>query len=116
MSFQEEKAALLKTLQMIEKRSPGEWTITFVDDGEERLPAAGKTLEEIVADASAVDMSHIFFQHRHAQLGSNGKPRNHYMMLVWGNSPAELIADHTIGDGFDEALDAVHEQLFPEWH
>lgn len=65
------------------------YDVVFVNDGEERHDITSETpLSEIVELATAVDESAITIRSR-----SEGHILSFY--LVFGNSPEELIADHT---------------------
>lgn len=59
-----------------------------VDDGEESHSIADGSVEEVIELATAVDESSITFKGK-----ASGKIIRFY--LVFGNSPEELIADHT---------------------
>lgn len=59
-----------------------------VDDGEEIYDAAGVSIAEVIERATAVDESLIRFKGR-----TSGKLIS--FLLVFGNSPEEVIADHS---------------------
>ena len=100
-----EKLGLLKMLQHLELNG---WVVTHVDDGEELIKADNKALAEVVDDAAAVELANIRFSKAEG-LGTGT------IMLVWGNSPIELIADHTTNHGFDEAVDAAQRSVWPNY-
>ncbi len=105
--FNQEQQTLLKTLEKMQDKG---WHVAAISDGEQYEPVKlGMTLRDVVEDASAVEMSWIQFKRA-------GLNKNHTILLVWGNDERgyELIADHSEGDGFDEALGEIQHELFPE--
>lgn len=100
-----EKAGLLGVLEHLKGQG---WVVRHVDDGEEEIDAEGKTLAEVIEDAAAVELAHI----RLSRVDGAGTGT---LMLVWGNSPIELIADATTNHGFDEALDAAQRSVWPNY-
>lgn len=70
------------------------WHAIEVDDGGEepaikRTYDVGLSADEVVEAAFAVDEARIIF--------SNGERRSHWVALVFGNSPEEVIADYSYG-------------------
>ena len=63
------------------------------------------TIDEAVDFASAVDISKVYFD-------KDGKGA--VVLLVWGNSPEELVADASMAHDFDKDLDAATGEVFPE--
>ncbi|MNG23991.1 hypothetical protein D3C84_1086630 [compost metagenome] len=59
-----------------------------------------------------MELAHIRFSKGAGANGANGAGT---LMLVWGNSPIELIADHTTNHGFDEAVDAAQRSVWPNY-
>lgn len=74
------------------------WNPTRAWDGEESVDVEGKSIDEIVEECASTDQAYLSFR--------KGVHRGQVMM-VWGNSPSELVADHTESNGFGAAVDAA---------
>lgn len=98
-----EREALVKVITHLVGQG---WAVVGVNDGGEKISAKGKTVEQVVDDADGVDEAWITFTCGHAT-GT--------LWLVWGNSPIELIADHTTADGFGDAVDAAQLSVWPNY-
>lgn len=96
--------------QMIDKLADRGWKPCAYNDGDGYMPIdpAVRSMGWIIEQVSATD--HAWLQFKNA----DGKTKT--VMLIWGNDPhgEELFADHAMGDGFEEAVDAAHKELFPE--
>lgn len=82
----------------------GGWKPVAVDNGgheyevEAPYSKGGVPIEEVIEHSFAADEAHIFF--------SNGK-ETHYIYLVLGNSPEEVISDYSYGmDNFSELMES----------
>ncbi|MBC7198077.1 MAG: hypothetical protein H5U32_02395 [Pseudomonas balearica] len=104
MSLQAEKMALGLILGSL--RSMG-WEHYKLDDGEGWEFVGDKSIEQFVEDCAAVDDCSL-------RLLKDGR-KTAVMLIVWGNSPSELIADHSCSNGFEEAVDAALREVWPEW-
>lgn len=101
-----ERAGLFKVLQHLEH--PGGWRPYQLWDTEEWLTfPPGLSLQAVVTEASQTDMATLRMISGDGRTGSLG--------LVWGNSPLELIADHTTDHGFDEAVAAAQRSVWPNY-
>lgn len=100
-----EKHALFKVLQGLASQG---WSVGYVNDGMERIDASGKSFAEVIEDAAAVDQAWLWFR-KSAEDGVGS------IMLVWGNSPIELIADYTTSHGFEQAVDAALRSAWPNY-
>ncbi|MNX89700.1 hypothetical protein D3C86_1217210 [compost metagenome] len=106
MSFEQEKEGLVKIIEGMRSRG---WQPTQVFDGEEYIALEpGQDAASIVEECSSTDDSTLIF---------NGisPSRRGSLYLVWGNSPSELVADNSIGHGFDVDLDETLRDVFPGW-
>lgn len=92
--------------QLIEQLNKQGWPCAFVNDGEEDIPCKGKTVAQIVEDCAATEEAWLYF-------GTNGRLGNLY--LVWGNSPSELVADHSLSYGFGDAVDQALVAVWPTY-
>lgn len=96
--------------QMIFKLAERGWKPCAYNDGDGYMPidTAVRGLHWIIEQVSATD--HAWLQFKNA----DGKTKT--VMLIWGNDPhgEELFADHAMGEGFEEAVDAAHKEIFPE--
>lgn len=100
-----EQAGLLKVLQHLDDHG---WRPIELWDTEEWLVFGnGVTLQAKVKEAAQTDMATLRLRHDDGRIGSIG--------LVWGNSPIELIADHTTNHGFGEAVDAAQRSVWPNY-
>jgi hypothetical protein len=78
------------------------WTLVGVNDGEDfiRHDDINKALEDIFA----VEESYIYYT-------KDGKRKCVYLILGNGNYGLDVISDYSTGNGFDEIIDAVLENL-----
>lgn len=98
-----EKDGLLKLITHLKEAG---WWVSTVNDGEEDIHFQKfHSIEAVIADASAVDEAHVFF--------TDGSHRG-TAWLVWGNSPIELVADHS-GGPFEEAINAALRKVWPNY-
>jgi hypothetical protein len=81
--------------------------VEMFDSEEWRTFNEGAPLADIVEAAAEVEMATLRLRHWDGRTGSIG--------LVWGNSPIELIADHTTNDGFGEAVQAAQRSVWPDY-
>jgi len=100
-----EKAGLLKTL--LHLVGQGWQPVELYDSEEWRNFKAGAPLPDVVEACAEVEMATLRLRHWDGRTGSLG--------LVWGNSPLELIADHTTDHGFDEAVAAAQRSVWPNY-
>ncbi len=86
------------------------WRATELWDGEEWGPIhASWSAEEIAGHAAETELAKLrFLSESHA--GHEGS-----MLLVWGNSPIELIADMTTANGFAEAIERAQRTVWPHY-
>lgn len=99
-----EKQGLAKLIGSLTARG---WTPFKVYDGEGMEVVKGKTTAEIVEVCAATEDSNLYFKDAQQSRG--------YLYLVWGNSPSELVCDHSLNHGFGEAVDAALREVFPGW-
>ena len=104
-----ERLALLHLLLQLRTRG---WQVSYVNDGEEDLEAEGKALAQVVEDAAAAELAWIHFK-RPGE--APNEDTTGAAMVVWGNSPIELIADFTTGNDFEAAMDAALKALWPNY-
>lgn len=104
-----EREGLLKVLQELKKLG---WPVTYLDDGEERKDYPASTpLEDVVYDANQVEDARIGLAYNHA-----GQPATRAsILIVWGNSPIELIADWCGSSSFDETIEAAQKAVWPNY-
>lgn len=102
MSIEKEKAGLA---QIIDRMKKAGWNPYRVWDGGENQSVLGRSTGEIAEVCCSTGDASLYFDN-----GSEG----HCAYLVWGNSPEELIADNSMGGGFEVALDAAIAEVFPE--
>lgn len=81
--------------------------IELYDSEEWRTLDEGAPLADVVEACAEVEMATLRLRHWDGRTGSIG--------LVWGNSPIELIADHTTNDGFGEAVSAAQRSVWPNY-
>ncbi len=107
MSFQQEKDALFRIISNLKQFGWEPWELD--DGGDEWIPMSGHTVSGVVEDCSAVDMCTLRFRK------CDGPSSVHYgaALIVWGNSPEDLIADATMKHGFNEALDTAQHAEGP---
>lgn len=96
-----EEQALARILRHLTKLG---WEPVEVYDEDDPIDLAGMSVEEVVEECRASDDCHL-------RVGKEGKTGTIY--LVWGNSPMELVADHTTRWGLDEAVDAALASIWP---
>ena len=96
-----EEQALARALRHLAKLG---WTPEDVYDEDDPIDLVGMSVDEVVEECRAFDDCHL-------RVGKDGKVG--YIYLVWGNSPMELIADHTTRWGLDEAIDAALASVWP---
>lgn len=82
------------------------WVVKGVDYGEGPEKLDLSTIKKVVTEARACDISFLRLEKDEARA---------VIQLVWGNSPSELIADHSTSNGFEEALDAALKSVWPDW-
>lgn len=90
---------------MTEKLAEAGWVLLEVDDGGETIKTA--TVEEAIDVMNSVEES--WFRYT-----KDGEVHAVYVINGNGNDGWDLIADYSMGDGFDEVLDAVLEKI-NEW-
>lgn len=103
---QAEMDALVLVLQSLAEQG---WRTLWVNDGEEvvKFPELNATLDRVADLASGTDQALLLLQLDERRKGS--------ISLIWGNSPIELIADHSCASGFEEAVDAALKTVWPNW-
>ena len=92
--------------------------IVGATNGEEEVKKDGRPLKVIVDCLTATDEGHLYVKHHTAD-------RDHWLFLVYGNGPGELVSDHNIlmetkeeqGKYIpaNEALDRAHEAHQAKW-
>ena len=96
--------------QMIFKLAERGWKPCAYNDGggHMTIDTSAHGIHWIIEQVSAVDQAWLKFENE------NGATRT--VFLVWGNDPhgEELFADHSMGEGFEDAIDAAHKEIFPE--
>ncbi|GAC1038742.1 hypothetical protein thsps117_35000 [Pseudomonas sp. No.117] len=86
------------------------WRAAELWDGEEWVPIqATWSADEIAEHAAETELSRVRF------LSENRAGHEGTMLLVWGNSPIELIADMTITHGFAEAVESAQRTVWPHY-
>jgi len=104
MSLQAEKLALGLILGSLHNMG---WEHYELDDGEGWEFVGDKSTELVVEDCAAVEMCTL-------RMLKDGD-QTAVMLIVWGNSPSELIADHSCSRGFDDDVDAALKTIWPAW-
>lgn len=104
MSLQAEKMALGLILGSLRKMG---WEHYELDDGDGWEFVGDKSTELVVEDCAAVEMCTL-------RMLKDGD-KTAVILIVWGNSPSELIADHSCSRGFDDDVDAALKAIWPEW-
>jgi len=100
-----EKDGLLMVLMHMAEQG---WVPSELWDTEEwRNFNNGAPLTSVVEACGDTEMATLRLRHTDGRTGSLG--------LVWGNSPLELIADHTTNHGFDEAVAAAQRSVWPNY-
>jgi hypothetical protein len=100
-----ERAGLFKVLEHLGGQG---WRPVKLWDTEEWLTfAPDLSLEAVVKEAAQTDMATLRLQNSDGGTGS--------IDLVWGNSPLELIANHTMNRGFGEAVSAAQRSVWPNY-
>jgi len=86
------------------------WRATELWDGEAWRPIPTTwSADEVAEHAAESDLARVrFLSESHA--GQEGM-----MLLVWGNSPIELIADMTMTHGFAEAVERAQRTVWPHY-
>ncbi len=99
-----EEEALARIIRHLAKLG---WTPVDLYNGDDvPVDLAGMSVEEVVQECRATDECHL----------SVGKDGNQgVIFLVWGNSPIELIADHTTRGNLEEDVNAALESIWPEY-
>lgn len=99
MSRRQERDNLARIILNLKQMGWEPWELD--DGGDEWIPMSGRTVSAVVEDCSAVEMCTLRFRK------CDGPSSTHYgsALLIWGNSPEELIADATMDHGFDGALE-----------
>ncbi|OYT76233.1 MULTISPECIES: hypothetical protein [Pseudomonas] len=86
------------------------WRATELWDGEEWVPIQSTwSADEIAEHAAETELSRVRF------LSENRAGHEGMMLLVWGNSPIELIADMTMTHGFAEAVERAQRTVWPHY-
>lgn len=96
-----EEQALARILRHLAKLG---WSPVEVYDEDDPIDLVGMSVDEVVVECRAYDDCHL-------RVGKDGKFGTIY--LVWGNSPMELVADHTTRWGLDEAIDSALASVWP---
>ena len=96
-----EQQALARILRHLAKLG---WTPEEVYDEDDPIYLVDLPVDEVVAECRAFDDCHL-------RVGKDGEFGTIY--LVWGNSPMELVADHTTRWGLDEAVDSALASVWP---
>lgn len=96
-----EEQALARILRHLAKLG---WTPDDIYDEDDPVNLVGMSVDEVVAECRAYEECHL----RVSKDGKFGA-----IFLVWGNSPMELVADHTTRWGLDEAVDAALASIWP---
>lgn len=96
-----EQQALARILRHLAKLG---WTPEDVYDEDDPISLVGMSVDDVVAECRATDECHL-------RLGKDGEFGTVY--LVWGNSPMELVADHTTRGGLGEAVDEALASIWP---
>lgn len=94
MSIENEKKVLKHLIFLMEQKG---WKIYAVDDGGEFIKEG-----DFVEAATAVEMASLFFIDRNETKKS--------VCYISGND-WDCIADHDLGDGFEEAMNQFYEEL-----
>lgn len=92
---------------LVHKLVKAGFTLTAVDDGEERIKV--RTAKEAVEAINAVDDSHLFLTKDFA-----GKPVKTWLFIVLGNEPEETVADYSITE-LEPELEAVLDAFAARW-
>ena len=105
MSTEDEQQGLAQVIDSLKTHG---WFPTRIWDGECTLKVTGWESAKIAEECSQTDEAWLHFEHLKHGGWSN------YIYLVWGNSPDELIADHTLNADFGLHIDAACRVVFPE--
>lgn len=100
---EQESQALRRILNFLDGAG---WVMKAADDGEGWEKCL--TVEDAVEVAGSVSESYLLL--RHEPTGNTGD-----MQIVRGNSPIELISDHSVAHGFDCVVDAALRHVFPNY-
>lgn len=84
--------------KLIEVAAKHGYAITKVDDGEERVKCS--TPQEAIDAVFSVDESLMLFKHP-------DQPKVHCAFIVLGNDGHDAIADHSLGEGWDDVMAEV---------
>lgn len=90
---------LVLIIQMLQDRG---WRPVRIFDDEEITPVEGLISTEIADLMAQVELCHLRMA---------GEDRSYLLAVCWGNSPEELVYDHSTDWG---DLDEVLYELFPE--
>jgi hypothetical protein len=86
------------------------WRASELWDGEAWGPIhAIWSADEIAKHAAETELAKLRF------LSESTAGHEGVMLLVWGNSPIELIADMTMANGFDEAVELAQRSVWPHY-
>ncbi len=96
-----EEQALARILRHLAKLG---WEPDDIYDEDDPVNLVGMSVDEVVAECRAYDDCHL----RVSKDGKFGA-----IFLVWGNSPMELVADHTTHWGLDKAVDEALASIWP---
>lgn len=100
----QEKEALGKLIDALKEEG---WSPLSVDDGgDEDIAVAGWETTKVVEDLAAVDESTLRLQ----GALKDGRTVQRTLLIVWGNSVPELIADSSWCEEFNQALDKAQKK------
>ena len=86
------------------------WRASELWDGEAWGPIhAIWSADEIAKHAAETELAKLRF------LSESTAGHEGVMLLVWGNSPIELIADMTMANGFGEAVELAQRSVWPHY-
>lgn len=106
MSIEQEKAGLAKVIDHLKAKG---WFPTRIWDGECTIKVTGWETDGIVGECAQTDEAALHFSRIHPC----SAPEHNHIFLVWGNSPEELIADHSLVGTFEQDIDEVLAIVFP---
>lgn len=104
---QTEHSGLVAVLTDLQRQG---WRATDLWDGEEwsSIPVTWSA-DEIAEHAAETELAKLRF------LSEISAGHQGVMLLVWGNSPIELIADMTMANGFDLAVELAQRSVWPNY-
>lgn len=102
-----EHSGLVAVLSDLQRQG---WRATDLWDGEEWSPIqASWSANDIAKHAADTELAKLCF------LSESNPGHEGEMLLVWGNSPIELIADMTMANGFGEAVELALRSVWPHY-